>query len=220
MMNVLIACEESQRVCIEFRKKGHNAYSCDIQECSGGHPEWHILGDCLPLLNGNCTFTTMTGRVVNINSKWDLIIAHPPCTYLTPAGACNIPKHPERIQQGFKAKEFFMSILNADCDSICVENPPPMKRFNLPPYTQIITPNMFGHPIGKKTSLWLKGLHILQATNLVEVDHDVYSYVRRVDGKKMTLSRWYQQANDGKNWSKNRSKTFPGIAKAMAEQWG
>lgn len=219
-MNVLIACEESQRVCTEFRRLGHNAFSCDIIECSGGHPEWHIKQDVLPLLDGNCSFKTEDGAEHEISGKWDLIIAHPPCTYLTPAGACNIPKHPERIKLGYKAAEFFKMFLFCNCEKICVENPPPMKRFNLPKYTQIIQPYFFGDPFNKKTALWLKGLPELKATNIVEPEKEMYVYYRHSDGKKMTLSKWYQKANKNGEWSKNRSKTFIGIAKAMAEQWG
>ena len=117
-MKVLIACEESQRVCIAFRKRGHEAYSCDIQEPSGGHPEWHIMQDVLPLLDGRCRFKTMDCTEHYIAGKWDLIIAHPPCTYLTVAGAANIPKHPERIEKGFEAAEFLKKFLFADCEKL------------------------------------------------------------------------------------------------------
>ena len=143
-MNVLIACEESQRVCTAFREKGHQAYSCDIQECSGGRPEWHILGDALPLINGNCEFKTMDGITHRIDGKWDLLIAHPPCTYLSNAGARHLYPHgklnTERYEKGLKAKEFFMMFYNADCDKIAVENPIPSKVFGLPKYTQTIQP--------------------------------------------------------------------------------
>lgn len=121
-MRVLIACEESQVVCKAFREKGHEAYSCDIQECSGGHPEWHIMQDVLPLLDGDCEFVSTDGKTHHIKSKWDLIIAHPPCTYLTGAGACNIPKHPERIPLGFEAADkrygwYFQNTKTNDCNS-------------------------------------------------------------------------------------------------------
>lgn len=111
-MKVLVACEESQRVCNAFRKYGHEAYSCDIINCSGGHPSWHIMQDVIPILNGNCEFKTVDGIEHKIGGKWDLIIAHPPCTYLTIAGAANIPKHPERIEKGFEASKFFMEFYN------------------------------------------------------------------------------------------------------------
>lgn len=137
-MRVLIACEESQRVCIEFRRLGHEAYSCDIEPCSGGHPEWHLQQDVTELLK----------------IKWDLIIAHPPCTYLSNAGARFLyPKgklNEERLQNGLKAKEFFMKFWNADCPRIAVENPIPSKVYGLPEYSQTIQPYEFGHPYSKK----------------------------------------------------------------------
>ena len=227
-MKILVACEESQAICKAFRDKGHEAYSCDIIDCSGGHPEWHIKQDVLPLLNrkdnGNngwhyIYFQTMDGKE-HFVERWDLIIAHPPCTYLTPAGACNIPKHPERIEKGYEAAAFFKIFLEADCNKICVENPPPMKRFNLPKYTQIIQPYYFGDPFNKRTCLWLKGLPELKPTNIVEPEKERYKWYSHSLGKEMTFSKWYQEANKGGEWSRNRSKTFPGIAKAMAEQWG
>ena len=131
-MRILVACEESQAVTIELRRLGHEAYSCDIQDCSGGHPEWHIKGDALELLK----------------LKWDMIIAHPPCTYLSNLGAANLKKNgvinQERMTKAIEAKEFFMKFLEADCPRIAVENPVPQKIHNLPPYTQIIQPYMFG----------------------------------------------------------------------------
>lgn len=219
-MYVLVACEESQRVCQAFRAKGHIAFSCDVVDASGGHPEWHIKQDVTPLLNGRCTFTTCDGVEHELKQRWDLIIAHPPCTYLTPAGACNIPKHPERIELGFKAAAFLTSILAADCDKICVENPPPMKRFGLPKYNQIVYPYQFGDPQAKRTCFWLKGLPLLKPTNVVEPSKEVYKWYSHSLGKEMTLSKWYYDGLKGGEWSKNRSKTFYGIAEAMAEQWG
>ena len=128
-MKVLVACEESQTVCKAFRKRGHEAYSCDIIECSGGHNEWHIMQDVIPLLNGNCEFETVDGTKHKIDGKWDLIIAHPPCTYLSNAGARFLyPKgvlNEDRLNLGLAAKAFFMQLYNADCDKICVENPIP-----------------------------------------------------------------------------------------------
>lgn len=212
-MNVLVACEESQAVCKAFRKKGHNAYSCDIQEESGGHPEWHILGDCLPLLNGSCTFTTRGGQTATINGKWDLIIAHPPCTYISNAGARflypggNGILNEERLRKGIEATHFFLRFLYADCDRIAVENPIPSTVYCLPEYTQIIQPWMFGHPVQKKTCLWLKGLPELQPTDITE---------ERQSSK--VAGNWFNKG--GKDRQKNRAKTFSGIAKAMAEQWG
>ena len=207
-VNILVACEESQRVCEAFRKRGGKAYSCDIIECSGGHPEWHIKQDVLPLLNGNCEFITMDGISHKIVGKWDLIIAHPPCTYLSNAGARFLyPKgvlNEERLAKGMIAKDFFMHFYNADCDRIAIENPIPSKVYGLPPYTQTIQPWMFGHPVQKKTCLWLNGLPELQPTNVVEERQST-----KIPGN------WFNSG--GKERQKNRAKTFPGIAKAMTE---
>ena len=217
-MKVLVACEESQEVCKAFRELGHEAYSCDIQEQSGGHPDWHIMQDVVLLLNGRCRFKTMDGIEHSICDKWDLIIAHPPCTYLTGAGACNIPKHPERIILGFAAADFFRKFLEADCDSIAVENPPPMKRFGLPVYSQIVRPWMFGDSNNKPICLWLKGIDILKPTKIVEKDTNIVRWVHKATGQKKSCSKWYNTNTN--HHSVHRSKTFPGIAKAMAEQWG
>lgn len=161
-MKVLVACEESQAVCIAFRKVGHEAYSCDIQECSGGHPEWHIIKDVLSLIDGNKPFITMDGELHSIIGTWDMLIAFPPCTYLTNAGAVRLrikgEINQERMAKAVEAKAFFMRFLNADCPKICVENPTPGKIHQLPPYTQAVHPYMFGHPYTKRTCLWLKNL--------------------------------------------------------------
>ena len=219
-MNVLIACEESQRVCIVFRDKGHNAFSCDILPCSGGHREWHICGDVLPLLNGNCVFRTMDGVKHRIDGKWDLLIAHPPCTYLSNAGArwlyAGGELNAERYRKGLEGKKFFMAMLNADCPRIAVENPIPSSIYDLPQYTQIIQPYQFGEPWSKKTCLWLKGLDKLQPTNIVE-DYKPYCSSGSYSG---THDPKYKGASRKGGSSKSRSKTFYGIAKAMAEQWG
>lgn len=216
-LKVLIACEESQRVCIEFRKLGHEAYSADIQEPSGGHPEWHVKGDVLNILNGG-QFNTMDGVTHSVD-KWDLLIAHPPCTYLTNAGARHLWKghklNEERYKQGLEAKAFFMNFYNADCNKICVENPIPSKVFEMPPYTQTIQPYMFGHPYTKRTCLWLKGLPPLQPTNEVEpvatwCPSGSYSHKHGEKHRGMFT----------KDRPRNRSKTFEGIAAAMAKQWG
>lgn len=221
-MRVLIACEESQRVCIAFRALGHEAYSCDIIPCSGGHPEWHIHADVLPLINGNCVFATMDGTVHRIEGRWDLLIAHPPCTYLTIAGAVRTFNHdgsikdPERIRLGYEAAEFFMALYNADCPRIAVENPLPMKRFNLPRYSQIIHPYMFGDPWKKRTCLWLKNLPLLVADNIVEpIGLWIGSASRNTSPELLDKYK-----ATGKRNQKERSKTFPGIARAFAQQWG
>ena len=140
-MRVLVACEESQAVTIELRKLGHEAYSCDIEECSGGHPEWHLQQDVTQLLK----------------MKWDMIIAFPPCTYMTNAGAVRMRVKgkivQDRYQKAMKAKAFFMQIMNANCEKIAIENPTPMKLIALPPYTQVVQPYQFGHPYSKRTCL-------------------------------------------------------------------
>lgn len=216
-VKVLVACEESQRVCTAFRELGHEAYSCDVQEPSGGHPEWHILGDALAVLNpdaetGCIFFDTMAGHS-HVVHRWDLIIAHPPCTYLSNAGARHLYKggqlNGERFAKGMQAKDFFMQFYNADCERVCIENPIPSRCYALPPYTQIIQPYQFGHPYKKATCLWLKGLPNLVPTNIIP-QCEVQS--TKVAGN------WYNKG--GKDRQKNRAKTFPGIAKAMAKQWG
>ena len=212
-MKVLVACEESQRVCAAFREKGHEAYSCDIIDQSGGHPEWHIMQDVLPLLDGNCEFKTTDGVKHKIDGKWNLIIAHPPCTYLSNVGSLHLfnkdhsIKNTERYKRGVEAKGFFMRFYNADCDKICIENPTPMRIWNLPKYTQAIQPYFFGEPYKKRTCLWLKGLNTLIATDICENAEPTTN-----------PGNWFNKV--GKDRAKIRSKTFLGIAKAMAEQWG
>lgn len=189
-MKILVACEESQTVCKAFRERGHEAYSADIQEPTGGHPEWHILGDVLPLINGDCTFFTMDGRAHNISGKWDLIIAHPPCTYLTVTGNrwYNIDRYGDNA---------IMSSAWRKPD-------------------QIIQPWQFGDAFEKKTCLWLKGLPRLQPTNIVDIPP------RKVFDSGKSMPAWYADAwtLPKEERAKLRSKTFPGIAEAMAGQWG
>ena len=221
-MKILVACEESQAVTIEMRRLGHEAYSCDIIECSGGHPEWHIMQDVTPLLNGKCIFKTCDGTKHTLECRWDMIIAHPPCIYLSNAGAARLYKkidgksycELERLNKGFDAKEFFMQILNADCDKIAIENPIPSGVYRLPPYTQIVQPYEHGHEYSKKTCLWLKGLPKLTPTNVVE---PICSWVS--GGSKDNHGNKRKNCGTKFRDSKTRSKTFPGIAKAMAEQW-
>lgn len=211
-MRILIACEESQRVCTAFRRRGHEAYSCDVIDCSGGHPEWHIKRDVIPLVNGRCEFKTCDGKTHKIESKWDMIIAHPPCTYLSNVGSPllfnkdHAIKNKERYEAGVKAKEFFIKILNCDCEKIVIENPTPMKIWKLPDYTQAIQPYFFGEPFKKRTCLWIKGLNKLYPTAICK------------NPEPTTKADWYNKG--GKDKQKNRSKTFLGIAKAMADQWG
>ena len=235
-MNILIACEESQRVCIAFRDKGHNAFSCDILSCSGGHPEWHICGDVLPLLNGNCVFRTMDGVKHRIDGKWDLIIAFPPCTHLAVSGAAWFEKKRAdgRQKDGI---EFFAKFLNADCDRIAIENPvgiisgdyipkwfPELAikyGFPIKP-TQKIHPWMFGDNFSKTTCLWIKGLSALTPLITEQPELEWFEWIDSKTGKKKRQPKWFADAwkLSPEERSKVRSRTFPGIAKAMAEQWG
>ena len=216
-MRVLIACEESQEVCKAFRALGHDAYSCDIQEPSGGHPEWHILGDALEALDGGMV-TTMDGIAHKVG-KWDMLIAHPPCTYLTNAGAVRMRVSgkvvQERYEKAMAAKEFFNSFWMADIDRIAIENPTPMRLVQLPPYSQAIQPYEYGHPYSKRTCLWLKNLPPLIPTKII-AEHTPY-----VNGGSKDAHGNYRRFQGRKERDqKTRSKTFPGIARAMAEQWG
>lgn len=233
-MRILVACEESQAVTIEARRCGHEAYSCDIIECSGGHPEWHIMQDVLPLLNGNCAFKTCDGAEHAIDGKWDMIIAFPPCTHLAVSGARHFEKKRNDGRQ-HEAIEFFCQFLNADCDRIAIENPvgiisgdyipkwfPDLaQKHGLPRKpSQIIQPYEYGDHARKTTCLWLKGLPRLTPTNVVDPG--------RIVGKGFSCGASLDMARDeqGKilSWNdprtaKIRSRTFPGIARAMIEHW-
>lgn len=221
-MRLLVCCEESQRVCTAFRERDWEAYSCDIEPCSGGHPEWHIKQDVLPLINGDCEFNTVDGAHHIIDGEWDLLICHPPCTYLSNAGARHLWRNhtlnEERYKKGLAAKSFFMKFIKAKCEHIVVENPCPSKIYELPPYSQTIQPyNYYGelHPYSKRTCLWLKNVPLLkpvEPTNPIATwcPSGSYSYKHGAQYKGMfTTDR-----------AKNRSKTFEGVAKAMAEQFG
>ena len=220
-MKILIACEESQAVCKEFRALGHETYSCDLYECSGGHPEWHIKGDCLPILNGKCKFITQNGDCHIINSRWDLIIAHPPCTHLSSSGQWAYSKGKD-INLKYEAIKFFMKFVNADCDKIAIENPIGVmsKEYRKP--DQIIQPYWFGDKAQKSTCLWLKGLPLLQPTNIVEKGEFV-EWVDKKTGRTKRQSKYdidiLKNAKTKEERSRLRSKTFPGIAKAFASQW-
>lgn len=216
---VLVACEESQTVCKAFRDRGFYAFSCDIQECSGGFPEWHIQDNALSLLNGG-EFITQD-CFSHYVKKWDLIIAHPPCTFLSNVGNrwYNIEKY------GFKAmkrrydqeiaKDFFMKFVYANCEKIAIENPVGVMSTYYRKPDQIIEPYQFGEPYSKRTCLWLKNLPLIQPSNIV----DKGEYIVFKSGKRMP--KWYADAaKNPKERSKIRSKTFKGIAEAMAEQWG
>ena len=226
-LNVLIACEESQAICKEFRKLGHNAFSCDIQDCSGGEPQWHIKGDVRGLLNRNNIAFLTQDRKLHTLYEWDLIIAHPPCTYLSIAATRSYSVKcrgkmavEERIKKRDEAADFFFNFVYANCKHVAIENPVGYMStvYGLKKADQIIHPYMFAEGIDdevnytkKRTCLWLYGLPKLKINNLVAPD----------------LSKMYGKRSNGKNrsWTENRhgsvkrSKTFPGIAKAMAEQW-
>lgn len=228
-MKVLIACEESQAVCKEFRALGHEAYSCDLYECSGEHPEWHITGDCLPLLNGakqydslKTIFRTQDGLFHELPEKWDLIIAHPPCTHLSSSGQWAYKKGKD-INLKQEAIDFFMNFVNADCDKIAIENPIGVMSTEYRKPDQIIQPYWFGDKAQKSTCLWLKGLPQLQPTNIVEKGEFV-EWVDKKTGRTKRQSKYdleiLKTAKTSEERSKLRSKTFAGIAKAMASQWG
>ena len=226
-MKVLIACECSQTVCKEFRKLGHEAYSCDIEECYGGHPEWHIKGDCLEILRGGQMFNTEDGSAHNID-KWDLIIAHPPCTYLSNVATRShstkrntIEQINERTAKRIQAQEFFMKFANVNCDKVAIENPVGVMNTVYRKPDQIIEPYQFAESeedtenyVTKRTCLWLKGLNELKKNNLPKPDN-AKLYGRHLSGKAIC---WEEMVKGDRVTV--RSKTFRGIAKAMAEQWG
>jgi len=203
-VKILVACEESQAVTIELRKLGHEAYSNDLLPCSGGFPEWHLQENTIRLLK----------------EKWDMILAFPPCTFLTVTGNrwFNVEKYGEkalrRIEDRKEAIKFFMAIAEADCPKIAIENPVGIMSTEWRKPDQIIQPYQFGDPFEKRTCLWLKGLSRLNPTDIVEPEPRLFFK----SGKSMPS--WYSKASSKKDRAKIRSKTFPGIAKAMAVQWG
>lgn len=227
-MKILVSCEESQRVCMAFRDKGHEAYSCDIIEPSGGHIEWHILGDALEALRGG-QITTMDGVKHDIG-KWDMIIAFPPCTYLSTVATrrhslrCRTLKQiNERTEKRIEAMRFFMEFINAPCEKIAVENPMGVMNTAYRSPDCIISPWMFAtdendeeNYIQKRTCLWLKGLPPLVQTNELDKPNLKEIFGTYPSGK---TGCWVDSVG-GKDRAKIRSKTFPGIAKAMADQWG
>lgn len=234
-MQILVACEESQAVTKELRQLGHEAYSCDIIECSGGHPEWHIMEDVLPLLNGECYFRTMDGREHIILDKWDMLIAFPPCTHLAVSGARHFEKKRDdgRQREGI---EFFCNFLQAECDRIAIENPigimsgnyvrhwfPDLaEKYGLPKKpSQIIHPWMFGDNYSKGTCLWLKGLPELVPSATERPELEWKEWVDTRTGRKKRQPKWFFDAFSlsPEERAKVRSKTFQGIARAMAEQW-
>jgi len=232
-MNILIACEESQTVCKEFRKLGYNAYSCDTVKCSGGHPEWHLHGDVLQVIDTNGG-TLQSGEQLILQGKWDMMIAHPPCTYLSVSGAKWYyhpedkhlpiekrrphPKFPNRAKDRDDAVDFFMKLMEADIEYIALENPVGIMSTKYRKPDQIVQPYHFGDSASKTTCLWLKNLPLLEPTKIV----DKGEFVEFASGNKMP--KWYSdafiQTKSAKERSKIRSKTFPGFANAMANQWG
>lgn len=208
-MKILVACEESQAVTKEMRKKGHEAYSCDIQECSGGHPEWHIQGDAIALLERG----------------WDMLIAFPPCTYLSNAGIrwFNEERYGEKARQRKRDREealqFFLAFMNAPIPKVCVENPVgyPNSQYRKP--DQIIHPWYFGDDAKKRTCFWLKGLEPLVYDLSDKEEPKPIAYFK-TGKKKGQPIHWSQYMHFSEDRGKIRSKTFPSVAKAMAEQWG
>ena len=228
-MKILVACEESQAVTKELRRLGHEAYSCDIIECSGGHPKWHIKNDVLKFLNPTILFInelpgiqffTMDNEYHCFPGKWDMIIAHPPCTYLTVTGNrwFNVERYGEKAIQRKKDREdaikFFMAFANADCEKIAIENPVGIMSSQWRKPDQYIEPYMFGDPEKKKTGLWLKGVPLLKPTNIVE---PVIIHCKSGANEP----RWHMETMHlpKEERSRVRSQTFPGIAEAMASQW-
>lgn len=232
-LNILIACEESQAVCKAFRKLGHNAYSCDILPCSGGHPEWHFCHDIVEVLN-RTNLTLQNGKKASVRGEWDLMIGHPPCTFLAVSGAKwyyhpddkNLPmdqrrphpKFPNRAKDREEGVAFFMSLANADIKRIAIENPIGIMSSRWRKPDQTIQPYMFGDPFSKGTCLWLKNLRKLHPSKETD-DHGEWIYFG--SGKKQP--KWYSDALTKSHSAEERrtlrSKTFPGIARAMAEQW-
>lgn len=238
-MKILVACEESQAVCKELRRLGHEAYSCDVIECSGGHPEWHIMRDVLPLLNGKCDFETCDGQRHTVADKWDMLIAFPPCTHLAVSGAAWFEKKRAdgRQRDGI---EFFCQFLKADCDKIAIENPvgiisgdyvpkwfPDLaERYDLPRKPgQIIQPWQFAiseeEQTEKSTCLWLKGLQPLRPLRTKKPQIPYHEWLDEKTGRVKRQTLWYYTTRclTHKERANAASKTFPSIAKAMAEQW-
>lgn len=224
-MKVLVACEESQVVCKAFREKGHEAYSCDIMECSGGHPEWHIKGDVLPLLSGYKIFYTADGKYHDdlLFDTWDMIIAHPPCTYMSKAGArwmfAGGKLNEDRYRKAMAAKQFFMAIYNADCEKVVIENPTPLKIVGLPEPTQVIQPYKFDpdgkHPYSKRTCLWERGVESLKETSPNAKPIGTW-----MPSNTSGFSRGQGGGRGIAHDPKTASRTFDGVGQAMAEQWG
>lgn len=198
---VLIACEQSQVVCAAFRYLGYEAYSCDLLPCYGGRPDWHIIGDAAQVVKGENMFRLESGERLVVLGKWAMIIAHPPCTMLTHSSAVALASGKHTLEQVEEARCFFMKMLDAPAEFVAVENPAPMKFIGLPRYNQIIQPYDFGHPFSKRVCLWLRGLPPLLPMRAAYTSHE--PWLKHCAGN-----------------SRRRSKTFEGIAEAMAHQWG
>ena len=231
-LNVLVACEESQRICKEFRKLGHNAYSCDLLKCSGGHPEWHFNQDVLKVIR-NKGGILQTGERIKIDGNWDIMIAHPPCTFLAVSGARWFyhpddkdlpienrrphPKFPNRAKDREEGADFFMKLANAKIKHIAIENPIGIMNSRYRKPDQIVQPYFFGDKASKSTCLWLKNLPLLEKTKVVSSGE----WVELSSGKR--LPKWYSdalvKAKTPEERRNLRSKTFPGFAKAVAKQW-
>lgn len=236
IVKILVACEESQTVCKAFRARGHEAYSADILEPSGGHPEWHILGVVLPLINGQCSFQTMDGTEHDISGRWDMLIAFPPCTFLTSAGTrhyslrCNpAEKVNARLKEREKAAAFFMAFANADCNRIVIENPVGYMNTNYRKPDQIIHPYYFAESENdtdnyykKRTCFWLKGVKPLERKTMLPPPPPLYiCNGEKCKGKAIGWCEGIKGTTGGQSGrAKARSKTFPGVGNAMASQWG
>ena len=223
-MQILVACEESQAVAIALRQRGHDAYSCDIIPCSGGHPEWHIQQDVLPLLDGYAFFYTCDGAPHYILGRWDMIIAFPPCTHLCSAGQSWFTRGVKDPQLREDAAYFFMRFICANCQRIAVENPVGIMSTKYRKPDCIIQPWQFGHPESKTTCLWLKGLPRLVPTNILERPKEGWKNQSfTASGRYAGFVNYDENGkilawNDPKT-ARIRSKTYLGIAAAMADQW-
>jgi site-specific DNA-cytosine methylase len=206
MARILIACEESQATTKEFRKLGHEAFSCDLLPCSGGHPEWHIQGDVLE----------------HLNKDWDLIIAHPPCTHLSSSGQWAFTKGIKDTKLREDAVDFFMTIANSNCQRIAIENPIGIMSTRWRKPDQIIQPWHFGDLASKSTCLWLKGLPKLVPIITEKPEMDYHTWIDKKTGATKRMERWMYdiRTKPHKMRSGLASKTFDGTAKAFAEQWG
>lgn len=232
-LNILVACEESQAVCTAFRRLGHNAYSCDLLDCSGGHPEWHFNHDIFAVLD-HSDLVLQNGQKARVNAPWDIMVCHPPCTYLAVSGAQWYyhpedkdlpidnrrphPKFPNRAKDREEGIAFFMSLANADVKRIAIENPIGIMSSRWRKPDQAIQPYMFGDPFSKNTCLWLKNLKPLHPSKETD-DHGEKIFFK--SGKSQP--RWYSDALSKAKTAEERrtlrSKTFPGVARAIAEQW-